>query len=377
MDPITLDRSTLERYATCPYQGYVLGMLDTLAAVEAGERVFDWEQYRLDKADHELIAKLKPFAGRGRSSLVCDSGVEVHRIIETAFKETQGNLEQIPERVEELLSHAKPNIQPEVIKAGRYVCDVLADLHVKVIGVEVQMDYVLFPATEERAAVIITQALDLIAEGREKAIHILDWKTGRKRRTSSETADSFQAQSGALMVWKQKEYAAVNKIHWWYHETRFGTRAYAKFERDEFHPRLPHLTQELAFEIRMEEAAKLFLADVRRCEPMPDTCCFCDAVRWCPEAHIDAAEIAADPAAFIDSLIVTEALVQRRKKAATAWLKAHGPIVGTKAVFQQKKPQARFTGEVTEKETGKDYTKTVRPDAPASTGDAELDGFFK
>lgn len=377
MEPITLDRSTLERYAACPWQAYVLGLLDTLAALARGERIFAWERKRLDEADPKLIEELRKYAQCGMSSLICDSGVEVHRIIDQAFSESKGDLEKIPEWIEENLPRSRPDIQPQVIIAARHVCDVLADLHISVIGTEIQMEYVLFPETSSRAAVIITQAMDLIGEGREKALHIHDWKSGHKRRTNAEAFESFQAQCAALIVWKQKAYAEVQKIYWWYQETRFGTKAFAKFERGEFHPRLPHLTQEIAFECRMEEAAKLFLADVRECWPMDAKCCWCDAIRWCTLAHVDAQEIAFDERAFIDKLIVDEESVRRRKKAATEWLKSKGPIVGTVAVFQQKKPQARFTGEVAEKQEKRDYTKTVALSEPVSTGDAAIDAFFK
>jgi hypothetical protein len=375
MNPITLDRSTLERYANCPFAGYVLGLLEALIAQAKGEKLFDWEVKRLAEADPKLIESLTPYVLCGMRNLICETGTEIHKIIDEAFETCKGDLEQIPSWIEDELPKCRPDLQPEVIVAGRHICDILADLHIKVLGTEVQMDFELFPETASRPAVIVTQAFDLIGQGIE-SLHILDWKTGHKRRTNSEAYDSFQGQCGALLCWKQKEYADVRKIYWWYHETRFGTRAFARFERDEYHPRLPHLTQEVAFEHRLEEAAKLLIADCRECWPLDTKCCWCDAIRWCPLAHADAKDIATDPKFFVDKLIVDSESVTKRRKAALEWLKAKGPIVGTKAVFKQKTPQSRFTGELEEIQTGKDYSKTVRVETPASTGDSTIDSFF-
>jgi hypothetical protein len=377
MNPITLDRSTLERYANCPFAGYVLGLLEALIAQAKGEKLFDWEVKRLAEADPKLIESLMPYVLCGMRNLICESGVEIHKIIDLAFETCKGDLEQIPSWIEDELPKCRPDLQPEVIVAGRHVCDKLADLHVKVLGTEVQMDYVLFPETSSRQAIVVTQSLDLVCQGLNNSLHIIDWKTGWKHRTNSEAFDSFQAIMAALLCWKQRAYQSIEKIYFRYIETRTGEEAWAIFERSEVvSPLMPHLTYEIAFEKRIEETAKLMMSDCRVCYPMDKKCLQCDITRWCPHVHVSAKDISDDPKAFIDKLIVDEASVKKRKNAAVEWVKAKGPIVGTKAVFARKTPQNRFTCELEEIQTGRDYSKTIRPETPASTGDSTIDSFF-
>ena len=376
MDNITIDRSRAEQYADCPYQGFVMLCLEVLKAIGDGKKVFQWEKEILDSASDELIDKLTPYVNTSNTSILCDTGTEIHAVIDEAFQACEGNLELIPDWILENLPKVRPDIQPEAIHAGRYVADVLADLHITVIGTELQIEYELFPKTASRPAVVITSALDLLGSGLNNSLHVHDWKTGFKRRSSSETVNSFQAQFGALLLWKQPEYKEVERIHWWYQETRFGSKSYAGYDRHNEHPRLPHLTQEVAFECRIEEAVKLILSNRQDAWPMPQKCCWCDAIRWCPHAHADAKDIADDPKAFVDRVVVMEALLKKHKKAASDWLKGKGPIVGTKYVYDRKAPTNKFTAEFTEKDLDRDYAKPKHIEIPASTGDADLDLHF-
>lgn len=376
MNTITIDRSRAEQYADCPHKGFLILILDVLKAQSENKQVFGWELAIFSSASPELIETLRPYALSGRSSVICEAGTEIHAVIDAAFTECEGDLGRIPEWIVENLPRVRPDLQPEAIHAGRYVADVLADLHIPVIGTEVQIEYELFPATASRSAVVVTCALDLLGAGLHNSLHVHDWKTGYKARSDSETKNSFQAQFGALVLWKQPQYKDVERIHWWYQETRHGSKSYAAFERHYEHPRLPHLTQEVAFECRIEEAVKLILDNRQDCWPMPEKCCWCDVVRFCQLAHAEAKDIAADPKGFVNRAIVMESLLRKYKKAMAEWVKAKGAIVGDKYVFDRKTPTGKFMTDFVERDLDRDYTKPKHIELPSSTGDESIDAFF-
>ena len=83
---------------------------------------------------------------------------------------------------------------------------------------------------------------------------------------------------------------------------------------------------------------------------------------------MDAKEIADDPKAYVDQLVVVSEWLKRQKAAATAWVKAKGPLTGTKVAFTQKKPQERFSA---------GFEDLAKPKGPAKTGDESIDSHFK
>lgn len=371
-EAIILDRSRLEQYADCSMQGYLGTLMEAARAKEQDREVFPWELLRLREAEPGLLAEIEEFAPLGDGSEVREVGIVTHNVVQAAFEQcaerneagevVAWTSEGVAEALEELLPHVRPDVQPKVIVAARHLCDMIADLHLSpILGVEHQIDMPVLPATPSRPAVIATQRLDLYGQGRT-GLHVIDYKAGYKRRTNAETWDSFQAQCSAALLWAQPDYDRVDVIYFWYWESRFGTKAYAKFQRTDRHHRLPDLTQETAFRARIEEAARLFLTDNRQCRPEEDKCCWCDFIRLCPHAHVAAVEIAEDPRHFVDNLVVTKQLNDKRFKAATQWVKAHGPIEGTEVIFDAKPPSNRFTC---------DFRKKSEP-----IEDPELAGYF-
>lgn len=362
-----LDRSTIERIATCPQQGYLAILRDILIAQIKGQKLETWELKLLEAASTELIELLKLTILQAETDEIREIGHEVHRVTEAAFKACDNDLDIVADWLVDNLPDCRPDIQPKVIRAARYICDMICNLKVSVLAAEKQFDCLLVPAVGDRDKVIATICLDLICQGLSQSIHVFDWKSGYKRYTNSETVDSFQAQFGAWMLFSQPEYAHVETIHWWYYETRFGTKAYARFDRNNEHPRLPHLTTFVGIDRRVRTAVKLFLDGNRECWPTEKKCCWCPVVRWCKLAHISAADIASDPTVYIDKLIVDAQIVANRKKAATAWIKAKGPIEGTKVVYDKKSPSNRFTAEFREKaECGGNTKKVSYPKKPVT-----------
>jgi len=299
------------------------------------------------------------------TSKCCDIGTEIHELIEQAFKACENDLEKIPQWFVDNLPKIRPDIQPMAIRHARHVGDMLANFHVNLLGVEQQLSIVLLPETPTRPAIIVTMRFDLLGSG-IKSLHIADFKTGYKRRTNSETADSFQAQFGAWLLWQQQEYKEIQKVHFWYYETLWGSKAYACYDRDEEHPRLPGLTGQQAIQGRVKESVELFVKNCQDAWPTEDKCSWCGMIGFCKLANMTAKELADNPTSFVDKMIVDEASLKKRKKTATEYVKAHGALKGTKEVWTKKIPTERFTCGFEDKN---------RP-MEAETGNEELDSHF-
>ncbi len=363
--PIILDRSRLQQYADCPLQGYLSILWDALKAIAGGYEVFPWEQKLLDAADPELIKAMQALIQQSTTGRLAECGTQIHGLIEKAFRECENDVQQVPQWFVDNLPKMQPNISKMAEKHARHVGDMVANYHVNLIGIEVQVSLILIEETETTPAVIGTTRIDLLGSGRGN-LHVVDWKTGFKQRSNSATLDSFQAGFIALLLFCQKEYAEIGTVHFWYYETMFGTKAYARFNRNDEHPRLPGLTTLGGLRGRAKEAALLFQSDCRDAWPLPDTCCWCDMIRFCPQASMEAKEIADDPAAFVDNLVVLKALCSTRKRALTAYIKGHGAVEGSKVVYTQKKPSGKFLADFEDK------------DKPQSgpTGNPDLDSHF-
>ena len=364
--PIILDRTRLEQAATCPLQCYLSIIFDALKAKATGYEVHDWEQKLLDEADPKLIEAMSKVAKQSTMGKFAECGIQIHEMIDKALEECKNDLQIVPGWFVDNLPTIKPNIQPMAIRHARHVADMLADYHVSIIGSEIQISMVIIDETDTSPAIIGTTCIDLLGSGKEN-LHVCDWKTGFKRRSNSETLDSFQARFISELLFCQPVYAEINTIHFWYMETQFGTKSYAKFERNEEHPRLPGLTTEVALKGQIKEAALVFQSGCKDAWPMPESCLWCDMINFCEYASMEAKEIADDPKSFVDRLIVLQQLCTKRKKAATTYCKGHGPIIGTKSTYTQKKPSTKFTCGIESND---------KPVGPVETGIESLDEHF-
>jgi len=113
-------------------------------------------------------------------------------------------------------------------------------------------------------------------------------------------------------------------------------------------------------------AVDLFMKNCKDPWPLPQSCAWCDMIHFCKYADMSAKAIANDPKAFIDQMVVLEALLKRQKAAATAWVKSRGAIEGSKVVFTKKKPTERFTTEF----------QDINKPKSGATGDSNLDKHF-
>ncbi|KKM84089.1 hypothetical protein LCGC14_1302770 [marine sediment metagenome] len=367
MKPIVLDRTRLGQYATCPRQAYLAMIWEALKAKANGLETFPWEKERIINVDPKLIEAMKAVIHQSTDSLLRECGTEIHDLLKQAFDECKNNLNLIPEWFVDNLPKIKPNIQPMAIRHARHAADLLSEYHVNILAVEHQVSLVIHPETATTPAVIVTMRYDLIGSGKGN-LHVMDWKTGFKRLTNQEAAESFQAEFGAWLLFQQEPYKEINLLHWWYFETMWGTKAYARFDRLEEHPRLPGLTTEVAIQGRVLSAVDLFLKNCKDAWPLPYSCSWCEMIRFCPNADMSAKEIADDPKAYVDRLVVVTEWLKRQKAAATAWIKGKGPLAGTKVAYTRKVPQAKFSA---------GFEDLQKPKGPAKTGDDSIDGHFK
>jgi len=368
MPPILGDRSALDRVATCPHSHRLHRLVELMQVQAKGTGLSPKLLEIVESAPIATSAKIAAAIERGGDLLALNdvlpaTGTIIHGLVEEAFKfcqtqeekqDAEGNViqaaawdyEQIPDYFVQELPKQRPDLVPEVIRAAACVADLLADLHVRVIGVEEQIDCVLLPEIpDQRGAFIGTTCVDILAQGQHQSLHVWDWKTGYKRRTNTEAKDDFQAIFIAYLLWQQPQYKNVNTIHFWFIETRWGSRAYARFDRHEEHHKLPHLTQEEAFAARISQAVRYWLTNCNDAWPEPKKCEWCDMIRFCKYANTEALEIAADPTAFLDRYVVTAELMKKDKATLTKWIKKSGPVYGTNVVFDKKPASTRFYSE--------------------------------
>lgn len=366
MKPIVLDRTRLGQYAVCPRQAYLTMLWEALKAKATMLEVFPWEAERIKDADPKLVEAMQNVALQSTDSRLSECGHEIHDFFKRAFEECKNDLNLIPEWLVENLPKTKPNMQPMAIRHARHAADLITEYHVNLIAVEHQVSLIIHPETDTTPAVIVTMRYDLLGSGKGN-LHVMDWKTGFKRLTNQEAAESFQAEFGAWLLLQQEPYKEINTLHCWYFETLWGTKAYAKFVRNEEHPRLPGLTTEIAIQGRVMSAVDLFMNNNKEPWPSEYTCAWCDVIKFCPFAEMDTKELSEDPKLYVDKMIVLGALLKRMKGTATKWVKGKGSISGSKMIFTKKKPAEKFTTEF--QDIGISKLKTSK--------DSELDDHFK
>jgi hypothetical protein len=307
---IIADRSPVQRYAECPFAAWYC-------------------------REHGIDVPNVPK----------DVGNETHALAEGHIKDaldTYTPPEDIAANIVDALPSVRPDIQPKVIRAARYLAESVAHIQMhNVIGVEIQIDDGGKSGLRniEGIPFKLTLCLDLLFSGRQSLI-VYDWKSGFKKRTKDEVFDDFQCQFGVYLLWML--YPDIDVVHWFFDETFYGSKAYARFERNAEYPSLPHLTQEMQFKGRIFEALRLWQEDCRQAWPEQKKCAWCDIVLDCPHANAGAKRIASNPRKFIDRMTAMEAALDKYASIAKDWYKRCGPIQGTKMVFDWR-PSRRFS----------------------------------
>lgn len=313
-ETIVAYRSRVQQYATCPYQAF---------------KCKDLEEH----------------------SVLLDVGEAVHKIGEDAIKEAIENhmpTDELAEDIVDALPTARPDIQPQIIKAARFLADQILELRVHdILGVEMQVDDAgkTGLTTMKGVPYILSACLDLLLKGRNNSLHVWDWKSGFKKRNKEDTSNDFQARYDSNILFKMYDGSngdRIERVHWWFIETFWGTKSYACFERDQEYSTLPHLTLERQIEGQIFEAIKLWASDSREAWPEEKKCSWCPCVLDCPHATPEVKDIAKNPKGFIDQMVVLKAAYDKCQKTAKKWMQEYGSIEGTAMVFDWR-PSKKFT----------------------------------
>ena len=313
-EPIVLQRSELQVRADCPHQTNLC------------------EKHKEKIETHDVLP---------------ETGNIVHSIAETAIKTSDYNLQEAADYIAEELPKARPDLQPEVLRAGRNLANELRRFGGnRVMLCEEPVTRSIMPATEQQGEILIVSELDLVlATAKADSILVLDYKTGYKDRTNAEAMDDFQTCVGSWDLWGK--YPEVNTIHWWYLNTRINTRSYARLERER---------DELNFGTRIFEAVRLYLEGSDEAWPEPKKCSMCNVTRWCKVADYEAKELDGDPKSYVDAYIALEARFNKMDETIKAACKTGRRLYGAGGYIDdtpKRKPSAKVSFKPV-KDLGKD-----------------------
>lgn len=281
-----------------------------------------------------------------------DVGTALHKLGEEKIKEAiknQWQPEDLADEIVNALPYARPDIQPRVVKAARFLAVQLLELRIHdIIGVEMQVDDACKTRITARDGTpfILTACLDLLMSGRNNSVHIWDWKSGFKKRTKEETKEDFQAQFVSNILFKMFDGSngtdRIERVHWWFIETFWGTKSYACFERSAEPPSLPHLDVESQIEGRIFSAIQLWAEGSVEAWPEEKKCAWCPVVEHCPHVIAGVKKISKDPKLFVDRMIALKAALDSYTDIAKSWLQEHGPIAGTEMIYDWR-PSTKFS----------------------------------
>lgn len=301
-------RSELQRYAICPHQANLYE----------------------NKADEIETHDILP-----------ETGKHIHKIAEEAIKVCDYNLQEAADYFAEELPKARPDIQPEALRAGRNLANELRRFSSnRILLCEEPVTRSLLPATTERGEILILSELDLVlATTKEDTIIVLDYKTGYKNRTNQEAKDDFQTCVNSWCLFGK--FPNIQTIHFFYLNTRINTRSYAQITKDD----------EPNLEARIFETARYWLEGSDEAWPEPTKCSMCDVVRWCKLADLLPRKLAKNPKEYLDLYITKCAQCDEMLKAMKAYVKSGNIIYGTKTRFAFE-PKPRFLPKIFETENG-------------------------
>lgn len=290
--PIILQRTELGRYAICPHQANLC------------------EQLAEEIETHDILP---------------ETGKIVHAIAKTAIESNGRNLQEAADYIAEELPKARPDLQPEALRAGRNLANEIRRFAgSQVLLCDEPVSRSLMPATQDKGEVLVVCEPDLVlASTKADTIIVPDYKTGYKQRTSQEALDDFQTCVGSWILFGK--FQTVNIIHWFYLNTRKFTRSYCRIERER---------DEANFETRIFETVRIKLDGCDDAWPEPEKCAQCPVVNKCQEAQYAECRMLADnPQSYFDSYITLQAVCGEMLKAMKAYVKNGRVIYGTKARF--------------------------------------------
>lgn len=309
----TVDRSTLQNAMECPWRAKAIadGRCNTVGILaEAGEAVH--------QAQGSMIR----------------SWIDSHG----AMSKTDLRME-----LELAVRGARPDLQPEAIKALQPAAWLLADTIYKIHpgnilafdgGEDVDRSGQLaydFPDLGVR----YTSELDLLYQGDcPEVLEEIDTKSGWKDWASEDIRDSFQFQSHAVLVLEKYPDAKALRVR--VLDARHRTLTYGvHFQRERLYD----------WKVRIRSAISAWRQSQGENPPVWPTlegCTICPASAICPVADQPIKDLATDPAAFVRDLVAVEARAESMRKLAAAWVDANKREIdaGGGVLFGRGKPRS-------------------------------------
>jgi hypothetical protein len=311
-----LDRSDLQAFAVCPHQGQ--------------------------------LRKKHPESGETHDELPV-TGDLIHKLAEQAIEACDKNLQEAADYFTNELPKTRPDLQPDILRAGKYLAIELRRFGTnQLLLSEEQISRTLLPETEDAGELLITTKPDVVlATSKAETIIVLDWKSGWLERTNSEAKDDFQT---CVICWCLFAKYPVETIHFWYINTRKGTRAYARIERSD----------ELNLQARILETARLFDEGCDDAWPSEAKCSICPVIKWCKLAEEICKELDGDPKTYIDNTVVLAEVLKRREGVMKKVCQAGRVLFGSETRYDdtpKKKSSPRYSFKDLKKEKDTEETE--------------------
>lgn len=313
-DFIVLDRSTLERAATCPFQA---------AAIEQG-RV-------------------------NNNFLITAAGQECHEAISQTIREwieTEGAHEypsDLASTLEQNLHGTRPDVQPAAIAGLRASIYELSRFIWKInpgnilrfdggedLGRSGQLAVDIEPHYR------VTAEIDLLyASESPELLREIDWKSGWKVYSVSDVVNSFQFNLHAMLVFEN--YPSVNGLELRVWDTRVNRQTFSVTF---------HRAKMGAFRVRLLSAIQAYETEVRGPNPATwpavEKCCQCPAASLCPVSGETILQIATDPVGSVRKLAALRAKADAWEALLQAQVDFQGhDIVDGDIAFGRNKPVSR------------------------------------
>ncbi len=320
-----IDRSDLEAFADCPHQGQLR------------------KQHEGEFETHEPLPEI---------------GKLIHAVAETAIKTCNMDLQEAADYITEELPKTRPDLQPETLRAGRTLANRLRWSKVThVLLCEEQITRSIMPATNKKGELLVTTAPDLVlATSSPDKLQVIDCKTGWKERSNQEARDEVQT---CVICWCLKaKYEHIRYIDFRYWNTRKNTTGYAYIDLEQIvgGTKDDPLMQEMAFEQRIFEAARLYMEGCDEAWPTEAKCSLCPVLSWCKYADEVCKELDGDPKAYVDNTLVLSEVLKRREKAISDATKNGRTLFGSGG-FYNDTPKKKSPRRVSFKEQKDEETK--------------------
>lgn len=319
---VRLDRSLLESYANCPFQGH---------AIETGKVRDD--------------------------SIFALSGTEAHDPMAAIVHEFVSGRTSTNELATEALAMAmnsNPLVQPDVLKAVRpsvyrFAWSLIngedgrrrnpADVKRYQGGEgkhDSQLTARLGPLAEGDTEYLLTSEIDLLMAGwNEHWLCETDWKTGHTIYSATSIRESFQFQMHAWLL--SENYPGLEGVSIRVWNTRIGSATpWVDFRAQDFSDFRMRALRILAERERAYNPKEEPLFN-----PYVETCCNCAATAICPAVIGEGKALAADPQAFLAETAARMADVAHRKKALYVYCRKNGELHAAGLVCGEKAPSTR------------------------------------